>query len=182
MRTDSPSDHPSRRDVLRRLALLALGGPAAGSGIGCGYSVRAPFDKSVQTVYVPMFRSISFRREVQLQLHELTIKEIEKRSPYKVVGTPDEADTILEGTVNFADKNIIVESPFNLPRQLTTLVQATVRWTHNPPRESEKNAPPVIIGETVNFVPEIGETSETAFYRTNQNLATQIVDMMEHPW
>ena len=39
-----------------------------------------------------------------------------------------------------------------------------------------------IVAESVNFVPEIGETSETAFYRACQALAKQIVDMMESPW
>ena len=176
----SLSTRRSRRDVLGRLALLALAIPALGSG--CGYSVRAPFDPKVKTVYVPVFRSLTFRRELQLRLTELTIKEIEKRTPYKVVGTPDEADTILECTVNFADKNIVVESPFNLPRQLNATVQVAAKWTHNPPLEPEKNAQPVLIGDTVNFSIEIGETAETAFYRAAQDVATQIVDMMEHPW
>jgi hypothetical protein len=34
----------------------------------------------------------------------------------------------------------------------------------------------------VNFIPEIGETAMTGFYKTCQNLATQIVDMMDAPW
>ena len=58
----------------------------------------------------------------------------------------------------------------------------SVKWTHNPPTEAEKTRIPTIIAETVNFVPEIGETSLTAFYRINQNIAAQIVDMMEEPW
>jgi hypothetical protein len=169
-------ERPTRRDVLRVLA-LALAGNA-----GCGYSLRAPYDTSLSTIYVPLFRSVSFRREVQLQLTELVIKEIEKRTPYKVVGNIEEADTILEGTVNFADKNIIVENPFNLPRQLTATIQASVNWIHNPPLEYEKTRAPTLVSETVNFAPELGETSLTAFYRANQNLATQIVDMMELPW
>ena len=37
----------------------------------------------------------------------------------------------LEGYVNFADKNLIVENPFNLPRQLMTNLTATVTWTDN---------------------------------------------------
>jgi hypothetical protein len=176
----SLSTRPSRRDALRRLALLTLALPAAGPG--CGYSVRAPFDPKVKTVYVPVVRSLTFRRNIQLELTEMTIKEIEKRTPYKVVGTPDEADTILECTVNFADKNIIVESPFNLPRQLNATVQVMAKWTHNPPLETEKDAQPVLIGDTVNFAIEIGETAETAFYRAAQDVATQIVDMMEHAW
>jgi hypothetical protein len=175
MRSLSP--RPSRRDLLRGLSLLALTVPAS----GC-YNIRPPFDQTVKTVYIPTFRTLSFRREIQFQLDEMVIKEIEKRSPYKVVGTPEEADTILEGTINYSEKNIVVESPFNLPRPLTATIMATVKWTHNPPRDYEKNVQPVMIAETVNFAPEIGESTETAFYKAAQNLATQIVDMMEQPW
>ena len=42
----------------------------------------------------------------------------------------------------------MVENPQNLPRELNAWVQATVRWIHNPPLEQERNAPPVIVGET----------------------------------
>ena len=145
-------------------------------------SIRAPYDTRIKTVYVPVFKSITFRRDVNLMLTELVIKEIERRTPYKVVGTREEADTILDGTINFADKNIIVENPFNLPRQLTATIQASVNWIHNPPLDYEKNRAPTLVSETVNFAPELGETSVTAFYRANQNLATQIVDMMETAW
>jgi len=149
---------------------------------GCGYTIRAPFDKSVKTVFVPVFRSQSYRRDLNLNLCEMVQKEIMQRSPYKVVGRPEGADTILEGTINFADKNIVVENPFNLPRELNATVSVVVKWTHNPPTEAEKSKPPTTISETVNFVPEVGETALTAFYRVNQRLAAQIVDMMEQPW
>jgi hypothetical protein len=169
---------PTRRHALRVLALSL----AAATASGCGYSVRPPYDTSVRTIFVPVFRSISFRREVQLQLTELVIKEIEKRTPYKVVSNIEEADMILEGTINFADKNTVVENPFNLPRQLNAILNVSVNWIHNPPTDLERNRLPTVVSETVTFAPELGETSETAFYRANQNLATQIVDMMEQPW
>jgi len=149
---------------------------------GCGYTIRAPFDKSVKTVFVPVFRSQSYRRDLNLNLCEMVQKEIMQRSPYKVVGRPEGADTILEGTINFADKNTVVENPFNLPRELNATVSVAVKWTHNPPTEAEKSKPPTTVSETVNFVPEVGETALTAFYRVNQRLAAQIVDMMEQPW
>jgi Lipopolysaccharide-assembly len=149
---------------------------------GCGYTMRAPFDKSVKTVFVPVFRTQSYRRDLNLNLCEMVQKEIMQRSPYKVVGRPEGADTILEGTINFADKNIVVENPFNLPRELNATVSVVVKWTHNPPTEAEKSKPPTIVSETVNFVPEVGESALTAFYRVNQRLAAQIVDMMEQPW
>ena len=171
---------PRSRGPRLVLWLLIMAVPPALSG--CGYAIRPPYDAKVRTVYVPIFRSVSFRRDIQLQLTELVIKEIEKRTPFKVVGTPDEADTILEGTINYADKNTVVENPFNLPRQLNAMINVQVKWTSNPPTAVQAASPPVIIGETVNFVPEIGETAMTAFYRTCQNLATQVVDMMEDPW
>jgi hypothetical protein len=171
----------SRRALLR----LGLSLPMAGLGLalaGCGYTVRPPGYADVRTVYVPVFRSNTFRRDIQLMLTEAVIKEIEERTLYKVVGTPEGADTILEGTINFAEKNIIVENPQNLPRELNAWVQATVRWIHNPPLETEVNAPPTVVGEMVNFIPEVGETAMSGFFKTCQNLATQIVDMMDAPW
>ena len=126
----------SRRSDRVRVAALVLAAVLAGPA-GCGYSIRAPFDPAVRTVYVPVFRSITFRRDVNFQLTELVQKEIEKRTPFKVVGTPEGADMILDGEINFADKNIIVENPFNLPRQLTATLIANVKWTHNPPLEKE---------------------------------------------
>lgn len=174
-------NHPSisrRRAVAAAFAAtLSVALPA-----GCGYTIRAPFDQSVKTVFVPTFRSISFRRDVNLQLTQLVINEIHNRTTYRVVGNIDEADTILDGTVNFADKNIMVESPFNLPRQLSATLNVSVNWTHNPPTSEELDRGSTTISEMVNFVPEIGETSETAFYRTCELLARQIVDMMEKPW
>jgi hypothetical protein len=173
----------TRTRTATRRELLKFGLALAGLGLaGCGYSLRPPTYPDVKTVYVPVFRSISFRRDIQLMLTEAVIKEIEERTRYKVVGTPEEADTILEGTIMFAEKNLVVENPQNLPRELNAWVQASVRWIHNPPLEAEVTAPPTIVGETVNFIPEVGETAQAGFYKTCQNLATQIVDMMDAPW
>ncbi|MDR3638312.1 MAG: LPS assembly lipoprotein LptE [Isosphaeraceae bacterium] len=173
MRTDRRLGAPTA--VLALAALLAL-------VPGCGYSIRAPYDKSVRTVYVPIFRCQTFRRDINYQLTDLLMKEIERRTPYKVVSSPEGADTILQGVIQSSDKNTIVENPDNLPRQLTSSLTVSVTWTRNPPTEDEKKRGPTVVTEVSNFAPEIGETTETAFYRTCQNIATQIVDMMEAPW
>jgi hypothetical protein len=177
----SRSKKPSRRELLRRGFGLSITGLGL-SGLGCGYSIRPPSYPDIRTVYVPVFRSLTFRRDVNFMITQLTIQEVEERTKFKVVGSPEGADTILEGTINFAEKNIVVENPFNLARELNAWMLATVRWIHNPPLEQEKDAAPVVISELINFIPEVGETSQTAFYRTCQNLATQIVDMMDAPW
>jgi Lipopolysaccharide-assembly len=163
---------------------LILGLALAVLAPGCnvtGYSIRAPYDTKIKTVYVPVFKSITFRRDINLMLTQLVIQEIERRTPYKVVQDPDEADSTLEGTVNLSDKNVIVENPFNLPRQLTTTMMVTATWTDN--TVEKKVAPnPAVIAEIFNFYPEIGESAQAAYYRTCEKLAVQIVNMMEEPW
>jgi hypothetical protein len=158
------------------------GSGASDEGGFCGWHIQAPFDTSeVKTVFL-FFKSQSFRRDIQQMLTLAVQQEIDMRTPYKVVGDPDKADSIIKGTITFADKNLIVEAPTNLPRQLSATISVWVNWTHNPPTEVEKNRPPALIQETLTFVPEVGETSLTAFNDVCQNIAKQIVDMMEKPW
>ncbi len=175
------------RDPKVRALGMALLVAVAGSSIaGCGYHLRPPFDRSIRTVYVPVFRSRTFRRDVNLMLTEEVIKELERRSPYKVVGTPAEADTTLQGEINFSDKNVIVENPFNLPRQLTATLTATVTWTNNkkekPIGDPALNNGAMTVTTIYNFFPEVGETSEAAFLRTCQMMAREIVGAMEEKW
>ncbi len=168
----------SRRDALT-IGLISILGVS-----GCratGYSIRAPYDPNVKTVYVPTFQSVTFRRDINFQLTELVIKEIERRTPYKVVGKPDDADTTLSGTINYAEKNVVVENPNNLPRQLTATIVIAVTWTDNKAVE-KKDTNPAVVANTFNFYPEIGEPVEAAFYRDSEKMATQIVNMMEQTW
>lgn len=147
---------------------------------GCGYTLRPPFSDAIHTVYVPIFRSVSFRRDVNLKLTEAVQKEIRTRTPFKVVGSPEGADSVLEGSVNFADKNLVVENPYNLPRQLTATLTVAVTWTDM--KGGKKVTDPVKISEVVNFIPELGEGSEAAFQKACDRLAHQIVGMMEQQW
>ena len=49
---------------------LAFGGHLP----GCGYSFRDSLDPSVKTVYVPIFKSQTFRRDLNLQLNGLALQ------------------------------------------------------------------------------------------------------------
>jgi hypothetical protein len=142
----------------------------------------APFDTSdVKTVAI-FFKTQTFRRDLQLALTEAVAKEISMRTPYRVVGDPAKADSVVRGVITVADKNLIVEAPTNLPRQLNSQINVMVTWTHNPPTDIEKARLPTLISETDYFVPEVGETAMVSFNHVVQSLAKQIVDMMEQPW
>jgi hypothetical protein len=147
-----------------------------------GWHFHAPFDTSeVKTVAV-FIKSQSFRRDLQQQLTEAVIKEINLRTPYRVVGSHEKADSIITGVINQEGKNVVVEAPTNFARELNGTITVQVNWTHNPPNEQEKNRLPTVVSETINWVPEVGETVLSAYNHITQSLAKQIVDMMEQPW
>ncbi len=148
-----------------------------------GWHMQAPFDTSeVKTVFV-YFKTQTFRRDLQLMLTEAVTKEINMRTPYTVVGDPTKADSILRGRDHgLGDKNLVVEAPTNLPRELNAMMTVWVNWTHNPPTEFEEKRPPTLVTEVNNFVPEVGETTLSAYTQIVQSIAKQIVDMMEQPW
>ena len=173
----------SPKAIRRRELLASIGGLALAGIAGCGYSVRPPYNNEIRTVYVPIFRSLTFRRDLNLMLTEAVAKEIEKRTPYKVVGTPDGADSSLTGEVTFADKNLVVENPQNLPRQLSADLVVNARWTDNRnPSGNPKDVGTVTLRETVTFSPEFGDTSMSAYQKACQKMAEQIASMMEQPW
>ncbi|MBX6312498.1 MAG: LptE family protein [Isosphaeraceae bacterium] len=149
---------------------------------GC-YHIRPPYNREIKTVYLPIFKSQTFRRDQQMELTEMLKEEIQRRTPYIVVGTPEGADSTLEGTINYSDKNIAVESPNNLPRQLQAVLVAVVKWTDNRlPVEQTKDIQPMFVFETVNFYDEVGETAQLGFHKAMERMVRQIVTSMEQPW
>jgi len=150
---------------------------------GCGYTVRTPYNRSIRTVYVPTFKSIRFRRDLNLQFTEMLQEEIRNRTPYMVVGNPEGADATLQGTISLDDKNLVLENPNNLPRQLQAMMFATVTFTDNRSgMASTKNTPPALVTNLSLFEPEIGETASLGSQKSMRKMAQDVVGMMEDPW
>ena len=82
-----------------------------GYQVGTG-SLYAP---DVATVYVPMIDSDSYRRDLGERLTEAVDKEIELKTPYKVVSTPD-ADSVLSIRLVNDTRRTLVENAFDDPR------------------------------------------------------------------
>src|SRR3954449_13595352 len=87
-----PETLSHRRFALRSAAILLLvvSSGCIGYQVGTG-SLYAP---DVATVYVPMIESDSYRRDLGERLTEAVCKEIELKTPYKVIATPN-ADSVL---------------------------------------------------------------------------------------
>ena len=164
--------------------LIGLAVLAASTALaGCGYTLRAPYDPGIRTVYVPVFRSYTFRPDLNLELTRAVQMEINRRTPFRVVDRPEEADSILYGTILFTNKNVIVTNPFNFPRNLTGEVTAEVTWEDlRTERDPDKEPPKVRVSESMNFYIEVGETANLGYEKTIQRMAKGIVNMMEQAW
>ena len=157
---------------------------------GCtGYQVGnwSLYDRDVRTVYVPMFESASYRRNLGERLTEAVMKEIEAKTPYKVVGSPD-ADSILSGRIVGETKRVVAENIYDDPRELDVNLQVEVSWIDRQGSAIRETAcvelPPelsMVHGGSA-LVPEVGQSVATAHQLAIGRVAERIVAMMETPW
>ncbi len=149
---------------------------------GCGYRQGGLFDADVRTVAVPIFDNQSFYRGLEFDLTEATIKQIELKTPYKVVG-PEMADTVLHGTITGVEQALLSRGgDGGLPQELELRVILDIEWldarTGRPLRSREGFA---VVGH---YVParRVGQPLEVASHIVAQRLADQVVTMMFEQW
>ncbi|MFO0874710.1 MAG: LPS assembly lipoprotein LptE [Phycisphaerales bacterium] len=104
----------SRHACARLVAALALGAAMAISACSSdptqGYSFDSTFASTVRTVSVPIFANQTYWRDVQFDLADALVKEIESRTPWKVVDGA-ESDTLLHGTITTVTLTRLSKSP-----------------------------------------------------------------------
>jgi hypothetical protein len=115
--------------MVAALSLLACSCGGGGDGVCIlGYKAGPPFDRTIRTVRVPIFQNETFIRGIEFQLTELVDKEIEKRTPWKVVGCEQDADTELTGVVTAYAKRLLVPSQLNEIRQGEITLGVYIVW------------------------------------------------------
>jgi hypothetical protein len=141
----------------------------------------------IQTVYIPMIEAESFRRDLGERLTEAVAKEVELKTPFKVVGSP-EADSILSVHLVSETKRVIVENPNDDPRSIEINMLAEVSWL-NRRREplrlpTTMVLPPELlpVNQTAALLPEVGLSVAQSQQQAIERLAQQIVSTMEEQW
>ncbi len=163
--------------------VLLLGGGCAGYHLG----PRKLDRPDIHTVYVPIFKSDSFRRNMGEQLTEAVVREIEARTHYKVVSSPN-ADSVLAGRIQTQSKRIISQTITNQPRQTDVRMLVEITWTDcrgdllN--RTTSVEIPPSLMNafQRATMAPEGGQSMTTANQEAIAKLAREIVFHMEMPW
>lgn len=177
------------------IAVLMLAVGCAGYRSGAG-SLYAP---DIHTVYVPMIESDSFRRDLGERLTEAVVKEIELKTPFKVVATPN-ADSLLEIRLLGDSRATLAEDATDNPRLQENHLRAEVAWRSRrqmplaapqtialPGAFAESALPPGVadlvgVSQRTPLIHEAGQTLASQQQLAIQRLAEQIVATMEEPW
>ena len=119
------------------LPLLMIAGLVGCTGDGnfkiFGYDSKPPFDPNIRSVYIPIFKNVSFiagpHRGVEYELTQEVIEELNlRRTPIRVVSDPSRADTELIGTVILVNKLVHNRNTLNLNREFDVVLTAEVVW------------------------------------------------------
>lgn len=157
---------------------------------GCAryqFGNRTLYPPHIRTVYVPMFESDSYRRNLGERLTEAVVKQIDLNTPFTISDSPT-ADSILTGRIISEGKRIVVESPTDEPRQFEVEFVVQVSWLDRQGQLLQQQGVidlPSSLLEIVSAAsaaPEVGQSVTTAQQTAIDKVAVEIVSLMESPW
>jgi len=159
-------------------AVLCLVG---GCGASSGYSNASLFPTDIQSVYLEMFDSRSFRRGIEFALSDALAKRIEVDTPYKIVSNRDQADSVMSGQIVNAGESILtIERDLGRALEKQAILTAVVNW------KNLKDGRLMINSRTVTAAASFSEFQGQDFTYAStvaaNKLAQSIVRLMENPW
>jgi hypothetical protein len=167
------------------VAFAILFGP-----LGCAsyqYGSSALYPSGIRTVHIPMVRNETFRFGLGPQLTEALVREVERQTPYEVVCSPN-ADSVLSCTVVGQTKVVLTETNSDDPRALDTAISVSASWTSRDGQRLMQNSlasldvDSIGFSQSARFVPEAGQSIDTANQVAIDRLAQRIVSQMESRW
>jgi hypothetical protein len=184
------------------LAAVAVLLPSCGwDGQLCilGYTTRPNYDAGIHTIHVPIFKNYTYIRELEFDLTRAVIREIEARTPFKVVSEGCPADTELTGTIITLNKTVINRTQLNEVREAQTVLGVEIIWRDlrtgevlsqprpksdpdSPPPPPEGPPKPLLVQSLATYIPELGGSTTTSLQQNVNRMAVQIVSKMELPW
>jgi hypothetical protein len=106
----------------------------------------------IRTVYVPIFKNRTYRRGIEFDLTRAVVREIEAKTPYKVVSTSG-ADTELSGTIISLNKLVINRDQLNEIREAETTLTVEIIWKDLRTQEILSARRPPVISPSIPGIP-----------------------------
>src|SRR5690606_34395193 len=137
--------------------------------------------------YQASYTNDGFRRGYELRLTEAVQTQIQTRTPFRLSKGPD-ADTRLTGRIVSVNKSVLNKNKYDDQRELELTLGVEVIWEDL--RNGHLLAQPTVpldarIAQAIvntSFAPESGQSLATPTQDAVDQMARQIVGMMETPW
>lgn len=168
-----------------------------------GYTSRPMYDPTIRTVRLKIFGNETMRQRLEFDLTEAVVREIESKTPFKVVMAGQPADTELVGKIINWNKSVYNVNRLGLVRASEVTMSVELRWRDlrgtacapdvladplsggvppTPVSSVPADPAPIVVQARGEFRPELGESIRTAEQEMVDRMAVQIISMMEHPW
>ncbi len=121
-------DGRMRLVLLAALCLLLPACETGGHFTVLGYTTRPNYNTDIRTVRVPIFKNDTSYRDLEFLLTEALIREIEWKTPFKVVPAWESADSELTGVVVAGSKNMVLLNPLGEVRDAETTLTVQITW------------------------------------------------------
>jgi hypothetical protein len=162
--------------------LLVLLLPGCATDPTQGYSTDSTFPTDVRTVAVPLLANETYSREIHYELTDALVKEIQARTPYRVVSSAN-ADTILLGRVREVELDQLSKSrSTGLSEEAILSVTIDFQWKDL--RTDQLLVERREFSSHALFVPSrpTGEPLELGQFAVVQQLAQDVVAEMRSRW
>lgn len=168
------------------LAALAL---ATASLAGCaadptqGYAFTSSHDATVRTVAVPIFANPTFAHGLEVELTDAIIKEIQAKTPWRVVPEGGGANTTLSGTLADSRLRRLSTGPFTgMAQELSVELSVDFDWKDARTGKTIVSRRNFVASEA--FVPAspANERLEKGQHAAIQRMARDIVAEMRSNW
>lgn len=161
--------------------IFVLVGAAGLSFCGCqGYQNGWPYPQEVQTVYVEMFDTTSFRRGHEFTLTNAICKRIEAHTPYKIISDRNIADSVLSGKMGVGSGVLSTDYYSARPIEHETIVSVNVTWKNL--NTGELLIEDKAVFAATSYSEPLGQTFEYSVNQAVNKAAVKVVELMETPW
>jgi hypothetical protein len=145
-----------------------------------GYTAGSIHPDNVKTVYVQMWTSQEYRREVEFRLTEAVTKRILQDTPYRI-SSKNTADTVLYGELVTIPVTLL-GSHFDSDLPKENQIVLVVNWTWKDRRTGEIIAQRRGQEQASEYIPLAGETFYDGTEIGINRLAESIVEAMQSEW
>lgn len=167
-------------------ALLAAGAALLSSGCAAdptrGYSFNSTFDHTVNTIAVPIFANETYASGLEVRLTEAIITEIQRTTPWRVVGS-ESAATTLHGSIEDVElTRLSRQRDTGLVQEQGLRLTVSFEWVDN--RTGETSVSRRDFAAIASFVPHrgVGEPIEVGERGAVRELARDIVAELRSDW